>query len=367
MKDDPRSRLEHIFGWAALILLLLGCLMVLRPFVSALLWAVVLCFASWPLYERMLRWFGNRRALVSWLMTLGLFILVLLPFIIIGSSFADNIYAFIGAVRGWMEKGPPEPPDWVGKIPLVGQKAVDHWHVLAHDTARLWAESRHWVELAGSWLLKAGLGLGRGLLGMALSILIAFFLFRDGDVFADRLNRMVDRIGGERGRRLLTVAGDTIRGVVYGILGTALLQAIVAGIGFWIAGVPAIGLLSLLVFFASVIPAIGTGVVFLPVAIWLFYHGSTGWGIFMIIWALGVASLENFIRPWLISHGSHLPFLVIFFGVIGGALTFGFVGLFLGPTLLAVGFRVAEEWTAITRDAVTVKENPAPENKDHVP
>ena len=367
MKNDSRSALEHNLGWAVLILLLIGCLLVLRPFVSALLWAIVVCVASWPLYEHLLRWTGNRRALACWLMTVGMVLVILLPFVIIGSSLVDNIRDFTITVHDWLEKGPPEPPDWLGRIPVVGQRAVERWQTLAHDTAKLWAESRHLVELAGSWLLKAGLGLGRGLLGLALSIFIAFFVFRDGGVLADRLNRTVDRIGGERGRRLLTVAGSTIRGVIYGILGTALIQAIAAGVGFLIAGVPNAALLALLTFFVSIVPVAGTGLVFLPVAIWLFYQGSTGWGIFIIAWGLGVGSLENVIKPWLISHGSDMPFLLIFFGVIGGALTFGFIGVFLGPTLLAVGYRLAEEWTATAPDAVAAKENSAPEDKGHAP
>ncbi|HEY1787841.1 MAG TPA: AI-2E family transporter [Verrucomicrobiae bacterium] len=363
MNTAPRSQLEHNLGWAVLILLLLGCLLVMRPFASALLWAIVLCFASWPLYERLVRWSGNRRALIASLMALGMFIVILLPFFIIGSSLVDNIRQFTGTVRGWLEQGPPEPPAWLAKIPVVGQRVMERWQVLAHDSAQLWTESRHLVELATSWLLKAGLGVGRGLLELALSIFIAFFLFRDGAVFALRLNKTVDRIGGERGRRLLTVAGNTIRGVVYGILGTSLVQAIAAGIGFLIAGVPDAGLLSLLTFFVSIVPVAGTGIVCLPVAIWLFYQGSTGWGIFMLIWGFGVGTLDNFVKPWLISQGSDMPFLLIFFGVIGGALTFGFIGVFLGPTLLAVGFRIAEEWTAIAHDTASVKENNGPGKK----
>jgi predicted PurR-regulated permease PerM len=352
------EKTERNIGLAIVLLLLLGCLLVMRPFVSALLWAVVLCFASWPFYERLLRWCGNRRTLVASLMTLGMILVILLPFLIVGSTLAENIKDFTGAVRGWIEKGPPEPPAWLAKIPVIGQKAADQWQILAHDTARLWAESRKLIEPVSSWLLRAGLGLGRGLLGLALSIFIAFFLFRDGGVYAERLNSAVNRIGGERGQRLLTVAGNTIRGVVYGILGTAFLQAITAGIGFLIAGVPGVGLLSLLTFFFSIVPVLGTGMVWIPAAIWLFYHGSVGWGVFMLIWGAGVASLDNFVKPWLISQGSDMPFLLIFFGVIGGALAFGFIGVFLGPTLLAVGFRIAEEWTSATDKTTPDPEKP---------
>ena len=347
------EKLERNIGLAIALVLLAGCLLVMRPFVSALLWAVVLCFASWPVYEKLLRWLGNRRTLVATLMTLAMILIILLPFVIVGSSLAENIKDFTAAVRSQIEKGPPEPPAWLAKIPVVGQKTADQWQALAHDTAKLWTELRRFIEPVSSWLLKAGFGLGRGLLGLALSIFIAFFLFRDGGVLAERLRNTVNRIGGDRGRRLLTVAGNTVRGVVYGILGTALAQAIMAGIGFLIAGVPGVGLLALLTFFSSIVPVFGTGLVWIPAAIWLFHQGSVGWGIFMLVWGVGVASLDNIVKPLLISQGSDMPFILIFFGVVGGALTFGFIGVFLGPTLLAVGFRIAEEWSATVHKRVT--------------
>jgi predicted PurR-regulated permease PerM len=186
---------------------------------------------------------------------------------------------------------------------------------------------------------------------LALSIFITFFLFRDGIAVGQRLNAAVERIGGERGGHLLTVAGKTVRGVVYGILGTALAQAVMAGIGFIVAGVPGAALLALLTFFFSVVPVLGTALVWGPAAIWLFHQGSTGWGIFTLIWGLGVANIDNVVKPWLISQGSDMPFILIFFGVLGGALAFGFIGVFLGPTLLAVGFRLVEEWSASARPA----------------
>ena len=161
----------------------------------------------------------------------------------------------------------------------------------------------------------------------------------------------IERISGEQGKHLLTVAGQTVRGVVYGILGTALAQAVMTGIGLFIAGVPGAALLALLTFFASIVPVVGTGLIWIPAALWLFYQGSTGWGIFMLIWGVGVASLDNIIKPWLISQGSEMPFILIFFGVIGGALAFGFIGVFLGPTLLAVGYRLTQEWISSHRSA----------------
>ena len=346
-----RSRLEQALGWAVLLALVAGCLIVLRPFVSALLWAVVLSFASWPVHRRLLSLLGNRRTLAALAMTLGMVLILLLPFLVVGITLADNVKELTAATRHWIADGPPAPPEWLAKVPVVGAQAAEYWRNLAADTARLWEEAQRFIEPVSLWLLKIGLALGAGVVELALSIFIAFFLFRDGVHLGQRLTAAIERIGGERGGHLLTVAGKTVRGVVYGILGTALAQAVVAGIGFVIAGVPGAALLALLTFFASVVPIVGTALVWLPAAIWLFHLGSTGWGIFMLIWGLGVANLDNIVKPWLISQGSNMPFILIFFGVLGGALAFGFIGVFLGPTLLAVGFRLVEEWSSIARPA----------------
>jgi predicted PurR-regulated permease PerM len=353
-----RSKLEQNLGWAILLALAVGCLVVLRPFVSALLWAVVLCFSSWPVYSRLLRWFGDRRTLAAIVMTTAMILVFLLPFVIVGTTLATNVKELTQATRNWIGGGPPAPPAWLAKIPAVGQWATEYWQSLAHDTAKLWTQSQRLIEPVSTWLVKASLALGGGLLELALSIFIAFFLFRDGGSLVRRLTASVERIGGERGQHLLTVAGKTVRGVVYGILGTALAQAVVAGIGFLIAGVPAAALLALLTFFASVVPVVGTALVWLPAALWLFHQGSTGWGIFMLIWGLGVANLDNVVKPWLISQGSNMPFVLIFFGVLGGAIAFGFIGVFLGPTLLAVGYRLVEEWTAGPRPAAEAGREP---------
>jgi predicted PurR-regulated permease PerM len=350
------SNFERNLGWAVLLLLALGCLVVLRPFVSALLWAVVLCVSSWPIYRRLLVWLGNRNTLAAFVMSLAMILVILMPFVIIGTTLADNVQDLTAAAKRIFQDGPPAPPEWLAKIPVVGQKATDHWQSLAADTSKLWAEAQRLIEPLTAWVLKGGLLLGGGLIQLALSIFIAFFLFRDGVSAAKLLNTVVDRIGGERGGHLLAIAGKTIRGVVYGILGTALVQAVMAGIGFVIAGVPGAALLALLTFFCSVVPVAGTALTWLPAALWLFHQGSTGWGIFMIIWGLLVANVDNVVKPWLISQGSDMPFILILFGVLGGALTFGFIGVFLGPTLLAVGFRLLEEWVAANRAAAVPPE-----------
>jgi predicted PurR-regulated permease PerM len=340
-----RTKLENNLGWIALSLLLLGCLWVVRPFFSAFLWAVVLSFSVWPAYHRLLRWFGGRHTIAALIIALGMICVVLLPFVVAGLTLGDNVKELSNATRRWLDAGPPAPPGWLAKVPLVGTATVEKWQSLAGDSSKLIDTAKRFVEPAGSLALKAGLKLGGGLFEMTLSILITFFLLRDGLSFAERLKNGVGRIAGDRGRHLLEIAGNTVRGVVYGILGTALVQAVMAGVGFAIAGVPGAALLALLTFFFSVIP-MGPPLIWLPASLWLFHEGSTGWGIFMLVWGVGVSTVDNFVKPWLISQGSDMPFLLILFGVLGGAFAFGFIGVFIGPTLLAVGYRVVGEWAA---------------------
>jgi predicted PurR-regulated permease PerM len=324
--------------------------MVMKPFISALLWAIVLSFSVWPLYSRLLRLVGGRRTLAALLMTSAMILIMLVPFVIVGATLAQNVKELSAAVRHWLEAGPPAPPAWLAKVPVVGQSAVEKWQTLASDSASLIEEAKRFIEPASTWLLKGGLKLGSGLFELALSILITFFFLRDGLSLAERLTTGVSRIAGEQGKHLLGIAGGTVRGVVYGILGTALVQAVIAGIGFLIAGVPGASVLALMTFFLSVVP-VGPPLVWLPASLWLFHQGSTGWGVFMLVWGVGVSSVDNFVKPWIISQGSAMPFLLIFFGVIGGALAFGFIGVFIGPTLLAVTYRLVEEWLSARRQA----------------
>jgi predicted PurR-regulated permease PerM len=355
-----RTKLEQNLGWGILFLLLIGCLLVLWPFVTALLWAAVLSFSTWPLYRRLLKWLGGRRTLAALLMALGMVLVVLLPFVMAGLTLADNVKELKTAAQRVLEEGPPGPPAWLAKVPLIGQGATEQWQSLAADSARFVREARRFVEPVAAGLLGAGLKLGAGLFQLALSILITFFLLRNGPLVAENLNAGIGRIAGDRGKHLLLVAGNTVRGVVYGILGTAMVQAMMAGLGFLVAGVPGAALLALLTFFLSVVP-VGPPLVWLPAALWLFHQGRTGWGVFMLVWGVGVSTVDNFVKPWLISQGSDLPFILILFGVLGGALAFGFIGVFLGPTLLAVGYRLVKEWSAASRVASTDTANaPAP-------
>jgi predicted PurR-regulated permease PerM len=316
------------------------------PFISALLWAVILSIALWPLHRRVVNLLGGRRTLAAVLMVGALVLLVLVPLLVVGASLGDNVQDLKAVGNRWLADGLPKPPAWLAKVPLVGKSASAKWENLASDRSVFREKLQSFVQPVSRWAVASGLSLGKGLLQLALSILISLFLLRDGPALRERAVSMADHIAGARGVHLLDIAGKTVRSVVYGVLGTAVIQAVLAGIGFVIVGVPSVPLLAFLTFCVCLLPAIGAPLVWVPVDIWLWHQGATSSAIFLIVWGLLVGSVDNFVKPWLISQGSDMPFLLIFFGALGGLAAFGFIGLFIGPTLLAVGYNLIEEWLA---------------------
>ena len=342
------ERFEFIAGLALLVLLAVGCLIVLRPFFSAILWALILSFSTWPIYTRLLARLGNRETLASVLMTFGVALVLVAPLAFLGATLADHVAGVIEVVRVLLDEGLPEAPAWLPNVPLFGTDLFKEWQHLAGSEAEFRAAVDPYVAQARTWALRSGANIGQGVIELTLSVLICFFFYRDGRDAAVHLHSGVRRVAGDRAQHLLDVAGSTIKGVVYGIMGTAFAQGMLAGIGFWVAGVPGALLLGFLTFVLSLVP-MGPPLVWVPAALWLFYTGDTWWAIGMAVWGFFIISgIDNIIKPWLISRENRLPILLVFLGVIGGVLAFGFVGVFIGPTLLAVGFTLLQEWIATT-------------------
>jgi predicted PurR-regulated permease PerM len=200
------------------------------------------------------------------------------------------------------------------------------------------------VVPVSTWLLSQGVALGAGVLYLSLSVLLLFFLYRDGTALATRLQQVTGRIAGARAQQLVDLAVSTVRGVVYGILGSLLAQGILAGVGFLVTGVPGAFLLGFLTLFLALLPG-GPALLWLPASLWLYQQGATGWAIFLALWGLLVVSTaDNIVKPYFIGRGSDLPFILVLLGVLGGAMAFGVIGIFLGPTLLAVGYTVVRDW-----------------------
>ena len=347
---QPSERIDHTLALAGLALIIVGCYLVLRPFFTALLWAVILVVTLWPLHQVLQR---RLRASASAFLLVALITLVVVaPFVFAATEMADNGMRALAWVRHALENV-PDPPSWVASIPLLGEGAAAYWRSVAHDTSKLAHELGRVVEPLQRLAIASGITVVGALVQLTLSILIAFFLFRDGVAIVQRLDVALTRLAAERGRRLAHAATLTVRGVVLGILGTAIAQGVLAGFGFWLAGVPAWLLLAFATFALSPIP-IGPPLVWGGAALWLLQQGALGWGLFVLAWGFFVVStIDNVLKPLIISQGSHLPFILVLLGVLGGVVAFGLVGIFIGPVLLALGYSLLGEWSQVTSGALS--------------
>jgi predicted PurR-regulated permease PerM len=328
----------------AILLLIVGCLYVLRPFLAAILFAAAVVISSWPLYLKLRARMRGRRTLAALTMTLTLTLLVIIPLALVAYNLADNVAGAFEELKK-ISYGDLRPPPWVRELPLVGEQIDAYLRRLVASRDAMTDLARRMAEPARHYLLAGGIMLGTGVVQMSLAAFVSFFFYRDGEALMAVIGATMKRIMNEEAASVTDIVSQTVRGVMYGLLGTALAQAMVAAIGFAIAGVPAVLLLSVLVFVSSLIP-VGPPVIWGGAAAWLFAQGSTGWGVFMLVWGFFVISgVDNVVRPMLISRGSSLPFLLTLLGVLGGVIAFGFVGLFIGPTLLAVGYSLMSGWT----------------------
>lgn len=328
--------------------LLVGCIAVLLPFVGTLMFAIVVVVTAWPLYARLLAALRQRHSVAALIMALLLVLLLAVPMSLLTGNLAGAIEILTQQLRPLIESGlPADPPRWLGDLPIVGSAIADYWHKLAESREELNSLLRQFADPARRLALTAARISAQGLLQLLLVTFFVFFIFRDAHIYSEALLTAARKLGGELGERMLLLARGTIMGVMVGIIGTAAAQAVVGMIGYLIAGVPGVLMLTFATFIFAMVPVIGPTLIWGGAAFWLYDQGQTGWAIFMLLWGmLGISSVDNFVKPVLISRTAAQPLLLIVVGVFGGVLVFGFIGIFLGPTLLALGQSLIREWIA---------------------
>jgi predicted PurR-regulated permease PerM len=343
MHQDP-LRPARVIGLLALLGLGLACFLVLRPFISALLWALILAYTTWPAFRFLRERTGLSPGWAALVMVLAEFLLIGLPIAFTAPTSREEVEALQQGAERLITEGLPGMATFLAGLPFVGGY-VSQWLAGWDATfAGLFGAIRPYVGTLAQGGLSVLLAVLSGIAELLLAIFLAFFFYRDGPAMAAQAERVMEKLGGARTQRLIQLTGNVTRGVVYGLLGTAVVQGAMAAFGFWIAGVPQPMLLGIITGIISILP-VGAPLVWIPATIWLFVTGSWGWGIFMALYGgLGISSVDNIIRPWLISRGADLPLLVTLLGAIGGVLAFGFLGLFLGPVLLAVGYTLLKDW-----------------------
>jgi predicted PurR-regulated permease PerM len=351
---EPRSDLAKItFGVLSIVLLIASSLWILRPFLGATIWATMLVVASWPAFLWFEARFGRRRWLAVLCMVLILLLLFVLPLTLAISTIAEHADEVVAWVRGLVAQGPPQLPNWLRELPFVGPKLATFWDdLVASGVVGLEAKIAPYVSVVTSWVVSQAGVLGALTLQFLLTVIIAGVMYANGEAAAREVRRFGRRIGNQRGEEAVVLAGQAIRGVALGVGVTAIVQAVVGGIGLAIAGVSFAALLTAVMFMLCIIQ-VGPTLVLLPATIWVFWSGDTGWGIFLAVWTLVVGTMDNFLRPWLIKRGADLPLLLIFAGVIGGLLAFGLVGIFVGPVMLAVSYTLIDAWLQDADESAT--------------
>ncbi|HVZ10446.1 AI-2E family transporter [Rhodopila sp.] len=322
----------------------IGCVWVLLPFWSSLLWAAILVFTTWPLFSWFRHHLNLRRGWAAALMVALTAVVLVLPIAVAVPNSASDAATLRKMVMDWLHAGLPDAPQWVFEIPLIGPTIGDLLNRWSADISQALEALRPYYGIVVEGSFNLLVGIANGVLMFLLALFIAFFFYFYGDNIAARLRLILERIAGPRADRLIRVTGATVRGVVFGILGTAVVQGFLTAFGLWISSVPRPVLLGTIAGLLAVLP-VGAPLVWIPAAIWLMTSGHLGWGIFLAIYGTGVISgADSLIRPWFIARGAQLPFLLTILGVLGGAIAFGFLGIFLGPVLLGIGFTLMNEW-----------------------
>ena len=326
--------------------LIAGSLWILSPFLAAFIWATMIVVATWPMMRRVESAFGGRRSPAVAVMALGLLAILIVPLGVALQAILGHSGDRIALLERLPNAQLPAAPEWLGKVPLAGERAMAAWNQLASKgMADLMVQAQPYARTAAAWFAREAGSFALVLVQFVLIVILSAVLYAGGESWAAWVRRFGRRLADEQGERMVVLAGQAIRGVALGVVVTALVQSVLGGIGLAIAGVPFAGVLTAIMF-ALCIAQLGPILVLLGATAWAYFSLGAGWGTFLLVWSLVVGLLDNFLRPVLIRRGADLPLLLIFAGVIGGLVAFGIVGIFVGPVVLAVAYTLLDNWVA---------------------
>jgi predicted PurR-regulated permease PerM len=346
MQSEASNDITRIVFVLVIGALLAGSAWTLLPFLNGLIWATTIAIATWPALLRVQRLTGGRRSPAVAIMTLLILLVFILPFALAIGTLLDAAGRSPAVMSDFLARGLGPPPAWITKIPVLGERFADRWQtVAAGGPEALVGIVEPYARVAATWAIAATGGFGRIALLILLTIVLVAILYSRGETAARGALAFAHRLGGEAGERTIRLAGQAIRSVALGVVLTALIQSLLAGFGLYFCGIPHPGLLTAIAFILG-IAQFGPVPVLAPSVIWLYWSGSTGSATALLIWSLPVVVVDNVIRPILIRRGVQLPLLLIIAGVIGGLISFGVVGLFVGPVLLAATYTLAKDWVA---------------------
>lgn len=330
--------------WLLIGGLLLLAYAVLEMFLVPVAWAAIMAYTTWPLHARLRRLLRGPAMLSAAVMTVLLTGAVVLPLLWLLATLQAELAGGYASVSAYLASGPHRLPPAVSNLPWLGEWLQRTLDELSRHPDALRQQIRYWMEQQTDALLGVLGGAGRNAAKLGFALVTVLFLFRDGESVLLQLRQVLRRLMGERADRYLDAAGATTKGIVHGLVLSALAQGALAGLGYWAAGVHAPALLAVLTALVALVPW-GTPLVWVPIGMWLLVTGQVAAGAGLLLWGLlAVSWIDNLVRPLVISNASHVPFLIVMFGVIGGAAAFGLIGLFVGPVILAIAMALWREW-----------------------
>ncbi|UVK76962.1 MAG: putative transporter YdiK [Sodalis sp. Ffu] len=337
--DLPRI----LFNVTFIVLMTIGCFLVIQPFIFGFSWASMVVIATWPLLIKIQQFLWGLRSLAVTVMTLLLLLLFVLPASILVNSIMDNSAPLVSWATQIDQLTLPDFA-WLQDIPMVGKKFYTTWQsLISGGVVPLMNKIQPYIGKSASWMLGQVANLGSLLLHCGLMILFSVLLYMRGERVALVVRHFAIRLGAERGDASVLLAAQAIQAVALGVVLTAIIQALLGGISLAIIGIPLASVLTVTMFMLC-IAQLGPLPVLIPAMIWLYWIGDTTWATVLLVWSCMVAILDNVLRPILIHIGADLPMLLVLCGVLGGLLAFGMIGLFIGPVILTVSWRLIFVW-----------------------
>jgi len=351
MSTSDRSTHDEVFLNRALeatiriglvVLLAAWCFQIVQPFIIPLVWGVIIATATYPGYRWLRGALGGRRGLSATLFTLVMLVALITPTLMLAETLADGTQLVKNYLGGENPIIPP-PPESIATWPLIGEPLDSFWSLASVNLEAAARQIAPQIKAFGGWLLTAAAAAGLGILKFVVAILIAGVLLANAESGHRTAYAIGKRLAGERGADFADLAEATVRSVAQGILGIAFVQSLLAGIGFLAVGVPGAGLWALLCLLLAVVQ-IGISVVVIPIIIYVFYTADTLPAVLFLIWNIPITVLDNVLKPLLLGRGVNVPMVIIFVGAIGGFLTSGIIGLFVGAVILALGYKLFVAW-----------------------
>jgi len=334
-------------------LLIATCLWILRPFLFSLTWAVMIVIATWPLILKIEQVCWRKRWIAVLIMSLALLLLLVLPLSFAILTILDSTGELIGLLEKLKTVKAGDPPAWFDNIPFYADNLHQLWQqFVVISPQELSAKLTPYARTVLTWFIAQVGNIGLLVVQFLLMIVLSAVLYAKGEQAANLVCNFARRLAGDRGIEAALLSAAAIRSVAIGIVGTAIIQSSLGGLGLVVAGVPAATLL-IAIMMLLCIAQIGPGLVLFPAVIWLYWSGESTWATILLVWSVFVTISDNFLRPFLIKMGANLPILLIIVGVIGGLVAFGIIGLFIGPVMLAVTYTLLLAWIggAEERDA----------------